>query len=349
MRALALAVLLTAAAPAAAGAQVFFASRPHPDFAVGPLFVVANVRPELGPVTVNLSFSLTAPRGLRAADTRQDLFLLWPAEVSESTAPGGADADVLGELESHGFVVIASGRLLLRGRDRLQLGTPSLGEPLGPTASYANFVRRGQTAGQVPAGAFVKIPWTSKLAEPVSIVTLALPLRGLVTPKPATWVGELFWGRRYVLTVAFGDLGSVVLPLYPFYFEHRDRVVRLAREYSQVIANFADADHLTIEEIAPAAASRRAGRVRTGSEVVALNLAPSEGLTPQTLKVHFSYFRGLVNWRPIIVSGALLLVGNFAGVLIFARESLRTLRKRRRVRARRATRLEGANAPEVPD
>ena len=91
-RALIVVLALAAAPPPAASAQIFLASKPHPDFAVGPLFVIANVRPDLS-VVVNLSFSLTVqPRAARAA-TQQDLFLLWPAEVSESTRAGAGRSD----------------------------------------------------------------------------------------------------------------------------------------------------------------------------------------------------------------------------------------------------------------
>jgi len=47
---------LTGVVPSEASAQIFLASKPHPDFAIGPLFLIANVRPDLT-VTVNLSFS----------------------------------------------------------------------------------------------------------------------------------------------------------------------------------------------------------------------------------------------------------------------------------------------------
>ena len=58
------AALLLARPPRPPGhGQVFLASRPHPDFLIGPLFVVANVSPGLGPVTVNLSWSLTTQAG----------------------------------------------------------------------------------------------------------------------------------------------------------------------------------------------------------------------------------------------------------------------------------------------
>ena len=45
---MAMAAFLCAAAPAVGHGQVFLASRPHPEFLVGPLFVVANVSPGLG-------------------------------------------------------------------------------------------------------------------------------------------------------------------------------------------------------------------------------------------------------------------------------------------------------------
>jgi hypothetical protein len=329
-RALVVVLALAAALPSAASAQIFLASKPHPDFAVGPLFVIANVRPDLS-VVVNLSFSLTVqPRAARAA-TQQDLFLLWPAEVSESTAPGPVDPALARDI-TDSFVVLSSGRLQLRSRDRTLVGTGQLGEVLGEVASYVTVTRRDPLANQVNPVTYIKIPWTPKLADPLTLTTLVMPLRGLLTPKPASWVAETFWGRRWILTVGFGDLGSPVMPLYSIYFAHRDRVVRLAREFSQVIATFSDSDHLLIDDIEPAAATRRPSRIRAGSEVVALALTPMDGIVPQNMKVQFSYFAGRIAWRPILVSIALLLLGNIAGALMFGREMFGVVRARRRAR-----------------
>ena len=293
------AALLCAATLAVSHGQVFLASRPHPEFLVGPLFAVANVSPGLGPVTVNLSWGLTTRPGHPVADIQQDLYLLWPAEVAESTAPGPAEPQLAREIEARGLVVLGSGRLILRSRDRLQLGTAALGEPVGVFASYVTFTRPG---GQTGAVTYIKIPWTSELSDPLSFVTLVLPLRGLVVPKAATWLDELFWGRRHVLTTGFGDLGPPVLGLFSLYYERRDHVVPLARAYSLVIATFGDSDHLKIEEIAPATAVRRQSRVRAGGEVVALTLLPSEDISAQSLRVQFHYFTGRINWRPVVVS-----------------------------------------------
>jgi hypothetical protein len=323
-----LAVLLLAATPSVTRGQVFLATNPNPDFAIGPLFVNVNVRPDLSAVSVNLSWSLTPAPGRPATDIKQDLYLLWPAEVTESTAPGPADPSLVRYLDERGFTTIRSGRLTLRARDRLQLGTGSIGEPIETVVSYATFVRRG-TAAQLGAGTYVKVPWTPKLADPLSVITLVLPLRGLIVPKPATWTEELFWGRRYIVTGGFGDVGSLVLPLYPLYFEQRSRVIHLAREFSLVIVNFADSDHLRIEEMSPASATRRQSRVRAGNEVVTMVLAPSEGITPQTVKVVFSYFLGPIAWRPVLITIAFLLAGNVTGVLLFGRDVVKTLRTRR--------------------
>src|SRR4029078_6352803 len=99
---------------------------------------------------------------------------------------------------------------------------------LPQVASFATFTRRNATA-QVGPASYIKIPWTAKLADPQAGTVLTLSVRGLTTPKPATWYEETFWGRRWVLAAGFGDIGSTVSPLFPLYFEDRDRVVGLGR------------------------------------------------------------------------------------------------------------------------
>jgi len=46
--------VVVASAPATAGAQVFLATRPNPEFEIGPLFIRASVGPALDPVTVDV-------------------------------------------------------------------------------------------------------------------------------------------------------------------------------------------------------------------------------------------------------------------------------------------------------
>lgn len=322
---------LLVAAPVLAEAQVFLASQPHPPFSIGPLFVVATVRPDLGPVTVTLSWSLAPAAARRGTIEPQDLFLLWPGEVVDATLPGAADPALTAELERNGFTVVTSGRLVLGSRDRMQMGTGAPPVKLPEVASFVTFVRRSSVA-QVGPATYVKIPWTPKLADPLAVTVLAMSVRGLITPKPATWFEELFWGRRWVLASGFGDVGSPVNPLFPVYFEHRDRVVRLGREFAVAVANFENADHLRIEEIGPASATRRPSRLRAGAEIVTMPLLSSEGVVPQMLKVQFSYFSGAIAWRPIVVSVLLLALGNLAGLLLLSRDVSQFLRRRLHVR-----------------
>ena len=75
------AVLLVAAAPAVASAQVFVASKPHPPFEIGPLFVRASVSPKLGPVDIDIFWSLAVPSNRSVAELEPDLWLVWPAAL----------------------------------------------------------------------------------------------------------------------------------------------------------------------------------------------------------------------------------------------------------------------------
>jgi hypothetical protein len=335
------------ATPAPGHGQVFLASQPHPDFTIGPLFVVASVSPGQPNVTVNLSWSLTTGPITSKTDMAQDLYLLWPAEIAEATAPGTAESQLVREVERRGLQVVSSGRLVLRSRDRLQLGTAALGEPVSVTPSFVNFTRPATQAGVVT---YIKIPWTPRLADPLSIVTLVVPVRGLLAQKAGTWLEDLFWGPRQVLTAGFGDLGPPVLGLFALYYERRDRIVHLAKDYSLIIANFGDSDHLKIEEISPPSAVRRQSRVRAGGEVVALSLLPSQDVATQSLRVQYHYFTGRINWRPIVISALILLATNLGGVFMLSTDLSRRIRRRRRARRRfeaaAATVIEGVPSRE---
>src|SRR5262249_15630631 len=88
--------------------------------------------------------------------------------------------------------------------------------------------------------------------------------------------------------------------------------------------------HLKVDEMVPASTSRRASETRKNTEAFRLPLLPSEGLTPQVLKIQFAYFAGRLAWRPILISALFLGLGNVTGPLIgaLARRGGRTLRAR---------------------
>src|SRR5438132_9777376 len=86
------AVLVLAAAPTVAEGQIFLASRPSPEFTIGPLFVRANVTPELHAVTVDVLWSLVIPPTKSGAAIEQDLYLLWPGPVGGALTGAAPDA-----------------------------------------------------------------------------------------------------------------------------------------------------------------------------------------------------------------------------------------------------------------
>ena len=296
-------------APADAAAQVFIDASSRPDFTIGPLFVAATAPADAGaPVGVSITWNLVRRHGERP--TQRTLALFWPAEIAGATAAGLADPALVNHLESRGFSATSSGRLALRARSQSQLGLPMPADDLPVSASYVSFVRR-DAPPQAGTGSLVWIPPTPQMGDQRWVLNLTLPMRGLIGPKPATWLEELFWGRRNTLALSWGDVGSIAF--YPLYHEHRDRIVHLAPEYSRLFVNFPDADHLRIEQIEPASATRRGSRLRAGTEVVSLPLNTVDA-APQVLKVNYAYYRGVFSWRPVLISIGLLILGNLAGL-----------------------------------
>jgi hypothetical protein len=325
--------LLSCAAPCPAGGQVFIASRPDPDFRIGPLFVSASVKPadiEAGraPLTVTVSWSLALSPHRNAADVAQDLYLMWPGEVAGTPGSAGAEPALVRRLGEVGFKVKEHGQLHFLARSRKDMGTGAgtgyvqLGE-----APFVTFAREGGPAG-VRGAALIKIPWKPEMANLDWLVRLEIPVRDVIVMTPVSWIEETFWGRRYVLNLGFGDVGQP--SLYPLYFGARDRVVPLARDFSMLQVSFSDADHLKVEELIPATATRRSSETRVGTDTFRVPLLASEGLAPQQLRIRFNYFSGRLPWRPILISALLLGLGNLTGPLFLAlsRRVSRTFRAR---------------------
>jgi hypothetical protein len=124
--------------------------------------------------------------------------------------------------------------------------------------------------------------------------------------------------------VSFNEVRSRAL--FPMYFQYRDRVVRLADEPAQIIAEFADSDHLKIDELSPPSSRRQLSETRDKTETVSLYLDRGEGLNPQTLTVQFGYFRGVQSWAPVLIPALAFLLGNLAGPIL--REAARRIQSR---------------------
>jgi len=324
---------LLALATTDVAAQVFVSATPRPDIAIGPLFVGATAPSDFAaPVNVSVTWNIVQRQGSPAYE--QTLALLWPSEIAAATADGAVDPTLVNYVESRGFTSTSSGRLILRARSQSQLGLPTPAEHLSVSASYVSFVRR-DAPPQAGTGALIWVPPTPHLGDQRWVLNLTFPVRGMIAPKPATWLEDVFWGRRNALALSWGDVGSITF--YPLYHEHRDRIVPLAREYSRLLVSFPDADHLRVEAIEPSGAVRRGSRLRAGTETVSLPLNTVDP-APQTLKVQYAYYRGVFAWRPVLISLGLLVLGNLAGLVMVSGRLSSLVRARLRVAAGRNTR-----------
>jgi hypothetical protein len=152
------------------------------------------------------------------------------------------------------------------------------------------------------------------MTDPGWMLNLRLTVPDLVRPRKASWMERVFWGPRYRVALGFHDLQNQAL--FSMYLEHRDRVVRLAEEPSQLLFNFSRADRLTIEEVSPPTAHRGLSETLENTEVVSRSLDPSEGLSPQVLSVQFGYLSRLQAWAPVLIPMIFFVLGNLAAVLL---------------------------------
>jgi hypothetical protein len=135
-----------------------------------------------------------------------------------------------------------------------------------------------------------------------------------VKDKPATWVERTFWGARHRVSLSFNETRHRAV--FPLYFQNRERVIRLGDDPAQLIVNFADADHLKVDEMSPQSARRQLSETLESTDTISLFLDRSEGITPQVLSVQFGYFTGLQSWAPVLIPTLFFVLGNVAGVLV---------------------------------
>jgi hypothetical protein len=353
-RAVALGLLLLGLGPAAAAAQVFIASKPHPDFWIAPLLITANVEPKdvsghPGALMLQVSFSIAPPPARDPAEIAQDIFLLWPGQLVGTDGADGADPALKHQVESAGFKVLVHGHVAFSARSRASMGTGAgaAGRRDLGQAPFVTFARpEGLARGAKPVS-FIRIPWKPEMASLDWVPRLELAAKGQITDRRVSWLEEAFWGRRNIITLSFGDVGYS--SLYPFYFGNRDRVVPLAPDFSRLAVNFAQANHLKIDELVPMTASRRMSETRENTETFSIPLLAADGIVPQVLKIQFVYFRGRLPWRPILLSALLLGLGNLTGPIVgnLLRRAARTLRERVHVGRGEASRKATGQVPSA--
>ena len=314
-RALLAAALLTVAMPAAANAQVFVGAASRPQFEIGPLFVRANVTPALGPITVDITFSVVVPGNRSLAGVEQDIMLLWPSAVLGDAKLGPPAPELVKFVEARGLDAIDSGRVTYSARNLYggAGGGARQWEPIAGGAPFVSFVRSGGMGITSPA-TLIRIPWDPRLLNRAFLMRLTFPTKGLVKDKPSTWTERTLWGERHRLTLSFNEVRHRAI--FPLYLEHRDRVIRLSEDPAQLLMDFADSTHLKIDEMVPSAARRQLSETRDQTDTVSLYLDRSEGLTPQVLNVQFGYFTGLQSWGPLLIPLAIFVAGNIGGVVL---------------------------------
>jgi len=303
---------------------VFLATQPEPAFTIGPLFVRASVTPALGPVTVDVLWSLAVPPTRSALGLEQDLYLLWPGSV-RGDGPPPADRRLAEYVGRRGFAVVGEGSPALSEQELYPPpgGPPPGGPPPGGTrtgrpighAPFVTFSRHGLGAVDVVSTAsYIRIPWTPALTNRVRLVRLRMIVDDLIRRQPASWVQEALWGPRQRLSIGFDDVREQTI--FPVYLENRKRVVRLADEPSQLLVRFTEADSLRIDEVFPPSSGRRPGSAGRGTEIVSLFLDASQGLAPQVLTIRFGYATRLQTWAPILIPVFFFVLGRAAGPLV---------------------------------
>ncbi len=302
--------------PWAAHGQAFLASRPHPEFTIGPLFVVAtlsNAQTFATPIRVSWTVVPAAGRTLERGD---DLYLLWPGAIS-SRLPGGPPApDLARAIEGPGVNITASGRLPLSARSASDLGTRTPAAPVGEGAPFVTFFRQSGPAGRASFGSYIRIPWSPKLADSEQLMILEFSAHKLVRHHRRPWIEDLFFGRRYDVALGFNNVRS--LALFPLYFRQRDHLVHLADDVAQLLISFQQADSLQLDEISPSTASHQPSEAARNTEVVSLVIDRSESLNPQLVRVRFGYFSGFLAAIPVVVTLGFFALGHLSGPLLTA-------------------------------
>src|SRR5262244_1359680 len=249
-------LMMAAAWPQAAGAQVFLAASANPSFEVGPLLVTATITDAVAAHTpVRIVWGIVAAPGSAGLDG--DLDLLWPGQIAGIDA-GPPEPALVAAVERPGTRITASGHLALSTRSTAGLGAGFTPEPVAGGAPFVSFERQSNLTGRLSAGSLIRIPWSAKLGDRDRLMVLELKADRLVRPHQASGLRELFLGRRYDVALSVNNVR--VSPLFALYLRQRDHVVHLADEVSQLTLSFQQARSLQLDEIAPPGAMRQGAR-----------------------------------------------------------------------------------------
>jgi hypothetical protein len=302
-----------ALAPAPAHAQIFIASTPDPPFAIGPLTIRATVTPLLAPVEVEVRWALDIPPGKSRVGIEQDIFLLWPGEVTNPVGHVAGDKGLATYVEKRGFTVLGDGRLPLYAQNIYAEGVEAAPKPVGE-AAYVTFVQDSHALGLSPPATWIRIPWTPQMANVTYIMSLHMQAGGVIKPRQLHWYESVFTGERHQFSLSFNEVRD--RPIFPMYAELRDRAIHLADAPAELVVHFTHSDHLRIEQVYPPTSIRRLSESLESTEVVSLFMGSAEGITPQHMTVQFGYFSRLQGLMILLIPLLLLAAGPALGPVI---------------------------------
>ena len=300
-------------APAHAHAQIFIASRPDPPFAIGPLSIRATVTPSLTRVDLEVRWALDIPAGKSRAGIEQDIFLLWPGEVTNPQGSAAGDKELAQYVEKRGFTVVGDGRLPLYAQNIYAEGVEAAPQPVGE-AIYVTFVQDSPALGLSSAATWIRIPWTPQTANVTYMTSLLMRVGGVIKPQQLHWYESVFTGERHQFSLSFNEVRN--RPIFPMYAEHRDRAIRLAEAPAELVVHFTNSDHLRIEQVYPPTSIRRLSESLESTEVVSLFMGSADGITPQHITVQFGYFSRLQGLVIVLIPLLLLAAGPALGPAI---------------------------------
>jgi len=302
-----------ALAPAHAHAQIFIASSPDPPFAIGPLTIRATVTPSLTPVDLEVRWALDVPPGRSRAGIEQDIFLLWPGEVTNPRGPAAGDKALAQYVEKRGFTVVGDGRLPLYAQSIYAEGVEAAPRPVGE-APFVTFVQDSHALGLSPPATWIRIPWTPQMANVTFMMSLHMRAGGIIKPRNLRWFESVFTGERHQFSLSFNEVRD--RPIFPMYAELRDRAIHLADAPAELVVHFTQSDHLRIEQVYPPTSIRRLSETLESTEVVSLFMGSSDGITPQHMTVQFGYFSRLQGLMIVLIPLLLLSAGPALGPAI---------------------------------
>ena len=302
-----------ALAPIDAHAQIFIASTPDPPFTIGPLTIRATVTPLLAPVDLEVRWGLDIPPGKSRAGMEQDIFLLWPGEVTNPKGRVAGDKALAQYVEKRGFTVVGDARLPLYAQNIYAEGVEAAPKPVGEVV-YVTFVQDSHALGLSPPATWIRIPWTRQMADATYMMSLLMRVGSVIKPSEVRWVESVFTGERHQFSLSFNEVRD--RPIFPMYAEHRDRAIRLADAPAELVVHFTDADHLRIEQVYPPTSIRRLSEILESTEVVSLFMGSADGVTPQHMSVQFGYFSRLQGLMIVLIPLLLLAAGPALGPAI---------------------------------